>query len=87
MPVRHAIEAIAEVFNLFNAKNPFIPLTTRRREATGAPLTVVHAADGVCRRLPDSPNSASARSDSGLPSEAGYRLPTTDYRRGEAGSR
>ena len=33
------IEAIAEVFNLFNAKNPFIPLTTRRRGATGAPLT------------------------------------------------
>ena len=24
------VEAIAEVFNLFNAKNPFIPLTTRR---------------------------------------------------------
>jgi hypothetical protein len=33
------IEAIAEVFNLFNAKNPSIPLTTRRRGATGAPLT------------------------------------------------
>jgi hypothetical protein len=32
------IEAIAEVFNLFNAKNPFIPLTTRRLSATGAPL-------------------------------------------------
>jgi hypothetical protein len=33
------VEAIAEIFNLFNAKNPFIPLTTRRRSATGAPLT------------------------------------------------
>lgn len=33
------IEAIAEVFNLFNAKNPSIPLTTRRLSATGAPLS------------------------------------------------
>jgi carboxypeptidase family protein len=33
------IEAIGEVFNLLNAKNPFIPLTTRRLSATGAPLT------------------------------------------------
>ena len=33
------IEAIAEVFNLFNASNPFIPLTTRRLSATGAPLS------------------------------------------------
>ncbi len=33
------IEAIAEVFNLFNAKNPFIPLTTRRLSAGGAPLS------------------------------------------------
>ena len=32
-------EAIAEVFNLLNAKNPSIPLTTRRLGATGAPLT------------------------------------------------
>ena len=32
-------EAIAEVFNLLNAKNPFIPLTTRRLSATGAPLS------------------------------------------------
>jgi len=32
------IEAIAEVFNLFNAKNPSIPLTTRRLSATGAAL-------------------------------------------------
>jgi hypothetical protein len=32
------VEAIAEVFNLFNAKNPSIPLTTRRLGATGAPL-------------------------------------------------
>jgi hypothetical protein len=33
------IEAIAEVFNLFNATNPFIPLTTRRLSATGAGLS------------------------------------------------
>lgn len=32
------IEAIAEVFNLFNAKNPSIPLTTQRRSPAGAPL-------------------------------------------------
>jgi hypothetical protein len=32
------IEAIGEVFNLFNARNPFIPLTTRRLSASGAPL-------------------------------------------------
>jgi hypothetical protein len=32
------IEAIAEVFNLFNARNPFIPLTTQRVSAAGAPL-------------------------------------------------
>ena len=33
------VEAIAEVFNLLNAKNPSIPLTTRRLAATGAPLS------------------------------------------------
>ena len=33
------VEAIAEVFNLFNAKNPFIPVTTRRLSAGGAPLS------------------------------------------------
>jgi hypothetical protein len=33
------VEAIAEIFNLFNAKNPSIPLTTRRLGANGAPLT------------------------------------------------
>ncbi|HEY3160508.1 MAG TPA: carboxypeptidase regulatory-like domain-containing protein [Vicinamibacterales bacterium] len=33
------VEAIAEVFNLFNAKNPSIPLTTRRLSATGAALS------------------------------------------------
>ena len=33
------VEAIAEVFNLFNAKNPFIPLTTRRLSSAGAPLS------------------------------------------------
>jgi hypothetical protein len=31
-------EAIGEVFNLFNATNPFIPLMTQRLSATGAPL-------------------------------------------------
>jgi hypothetical protein len=33
------VEAIAEVFNLFNAKNPSLPLTTQRVSSTGAPLT------------------------------------------------
>jgi hypothetical protein len=33
------VEAIAEVFNLFNAKNPFIPLTSRRLSAGGAALS------------------------------------------------
>jgi len=33
------VEAIAEVFNLFNAKNPSLPLTTRRLSANGAPLS------------------------------------------------
>ena len=32
------VEAIAEVFNLFNAKNPSIPLTTQRLSPAGAPL-------------------------------------------------
>jgi hypothetical protein len=32
------IEAIVEVFNLFNARNPFIPVTTRRLAANGTPL-------------------------------------------------
>ena len=32
------LEAIGEVFNLFNAKNPATGLTTRRLSATGAPL-------------------------------------------------
>ena len=27
------------MFNLFNAKNPFIPVTTRRLSGAGAPLT------------------------------------------------
>ncbi|MSO45946.1 MAG: hypothetical protein EXQ59_04170 [Acidobacteria bacterium] len=36
---RARIEAIGEVFNFFNAKNPFIPLTTRRVSAAGAPLS------------------------------------------------
>ena len=31
------IEAIAEVFNLFNAKNPSLPFTQRRLLSTGAP--------------------------------------------------
>ena len=33
------IEAIAEVFNLMNAKNPFITLTTRRLSGAGVPLS------------------------------------------------
>jgi hypothetical protein len=33
------VEAIGEIFNLFNAKNPFIPLTTQRVSAAGVPLT------------------------------------------------
>ena len=32
------LEAIGEVFNLFNATNPFIPLTTQRLSPSGAPL-------------------------------------------------
>jgi hypothetical protein len=32
------MEAIGEVFNLFNAKNPSLPLTTQRRSAAGVPL-------------------------------------------------
>ena len=32
------VEALAEVFNLFNAKNPSIPLTTQRLSPAGAPL-------------------------------------------------
>ena len=32
------VEAIGEVFNLFNATNPSIPLTTQRLSARGAPL-------------------------------------------------
>ena len=32
------VEAIGEVFNLFNAKNPFMPLLTQRLSAAGAPL-------------------------------------------------
>ena len=32
------LEAIAEVFNLFNATNPFIPITTQRLSPAGAPL-------------------------------------------------
>ena len=32
------LEAIGEVFNLFNAKNPYIPLTTQRVSSTGVPL-------------------------------------------------
>ena len=33
------VDGIAEVFNLFNAKNPFIALTTRRLSGAGVPLT------------------------------------------------
>jgi hypothetical protein len=35
-PVR--VEAIAEMFNVFNAANPFVPLTTQRLSPAGAPL-------------------------------------------------
>ena len=35
---RGRVEAIAEVFNLFNAKNPSLPLTTQRVSSAGAPL-------------------------------------------------
>jgi outer membrane receptor protein involved in Fe transport len=39
LPGAARIEAIAEVFNLFNAKNPSLPLTSQRvATATGAPL-------------------------------------------------
>jgi outer membrane receptor protein involved in Fe transport len=33
------VEAIAEVFNVFNARNPSIPLSTQRVSAAGVPLT------------------------------------------------
>lgn len=33
------IEAIAEIFNLLNGRNPFIPASTARLSAAGAPLT------------------------------------------------
>jgi hypothetical protein len=33
------VEAIAELFNVFNAKNPSIPLMTQRLSANGAPLS------------------------------------------------
>jgi hypothetical protein len=33
------IEAIAEMFNLFNARNPFLPLTTARLTGAGVPQT------------------------------------------------
>jgi len=33
------VELIAEVFNLFNAKSPFIPLSTQRVSPAGVPLT------------------------------------------------
>jgi hypothetical protein len=32
------VEAIAEVFNVFNAKNPYINLSTSRLSGGGAPL-------------------------------------------------
>lgn len=35
---RVRLEAIAEVFNLFNATNPFLPLTSQRVTPAGAPL-------------------------------------------------
>jgi hypothetical protein len=38
LPGNMRLEAIGEVFNLFNAKNPSWPLTTRRLSAAGVPL-------------------------------------------------
>ena len=38
LPGGTRVEAIAEVFNLFNAKNPSIPSTSQRRSPAGAPL-------------------------------------------------
>jgi hypothetical protein len=35
---RARVEAIAEVFNVFNARNPSLPLQTQRLSAAGAPL-------------------------------------------------
>ena len=46
------VEAIAEVFNVFNAKNPFIPLTTQRRLGCRRPAWLLHAADRVRGRRP-----------------------------------
>jgi hypothetical protein len=39
LPRGARLEGIAEVFNLFNAKNPFIPLSTIRRSATNPALS------------------------------------------------
>ena len=36
---RARVEAIAEAFNLFNATNPSLPLTTQRVSSAGAPLS------------------------------------------------
>jgi hypothetical protein len=33
------VEAIAEIFNVFNAKNPSVPLSTQRVSSAGAPLS------------------------------------------------
>ena len=44
------IEAIAEVFNLFNAKNPALPLTSQRVSAAGVAQAQLHAAGRVRRR-------------------------------------
>ena len=49
---RRDIEAIAEVFNLFNAKNPFIPVVTLAPVEPGRAAERVHAADRIRRRRP-----------------------------------
>ena len=67
---RHArIEAIGEIFNLFNAKNP-AGFTTTRLLGTGA-ANVNFMQPRTTRATSSSPNSASARSASASASNAG----------------
>ena len=37
LPMGTRVDAIAEIFNMFNAKNPAIPLTTSQFTTAGAP--------------------------------------------------
>ena len=46
------VEAIAEVFNLFNAKNPALPITSQRANAAGGAGRELHAAGRLRRRHP-----------------------------------